>query len=65
LPKEVAKTTPFVTDNGPGVTLPSGVATDHRIVPLLASIATHPPPVVTTLEGMSVKFILSLLIRFM
>ncbi len=63
--KKGANTTPFVTAKGPGAIVPSGVATDHKMVPFLASIATYPPPVVTTLEGMSVKFTCSLFIEFM
>ena len=34
-----------------------GLAVDHKILPLHASIATHPPLVVVFLEGLRVKFL--------
>ena len=39
----------------PGEVLLLGFAVDHNILPLLASIAIHPPAVVFFVDGLSVK----------
>jgi hypothetical protein len=56
VPYAMTNTTPLATVTGPYAMLLFGVAMDHKMVPLCASIATHPPPFVTSLDGRSVKF---------
>jgi hypothetical protein len=52
-----AKSNPLATVTGPAEVALPGLAVDHRILPLLVSIATHPPAVVVFSEGLRVKFL--------
>jgi hypothetical protein len=54
----------LATVTGPIATPSFGTAMDHKMLPLCASIATHPPPVVTLLDGRSVNFFKLLLTMF-
>ncbi|KAF4350939.1 hypothetical protein G4B88_029105 [Cannabis sativa] len=56
---EPPKTTPLATVTGPEAVSLVGLAVDHRILPLPASIATQPPPVVFVVDGFRVKFFIS------
>ena len=56
-----AKRTPLAMVTGPLVLALLGLAVDHRVLPVLASIATHPPALVIVLDGLRVKFLPSLL----
>ncbi len=47
-PYAVTKTTPLATVTGPYAMLLLGAAVDHKMEPLFASRATHPPPIVTS-----------------
>jgi hypothetical protein len=59
-----SKTTPLATTTSWYVMLLFGVSMDHKMVPLFASIATHPPSFVTSFDGRNVKLLLWKLIMF-
>ena len=52
-----AKRTPLAMVTGPLEVALLGLAVDHRVSPVLASIATHPPAVVIASDGLRVKFL--------
>jgi hypothetical protein len=53
-----SKTIPLATITSRYVMLLFGGSMDHNMVPLFASIATHPPSFVTPFDGRNVKLLL-------